>query len=233
MRFSAISNMEYAKKRRYTAGEVLDHIFADDDSNDENISDTSSFEDEGPVDESQNPIDDGGDVMDLSIEDPPPLFVDEIVLTSRNDEPMDEVNIVIEETSSVNETQSTGAEIRYELLNKENVPSSGPRTRGGSRTGGGGGGSRRRFARTRGGRRNASKSSLTLADIKARHEEDLEKKWVGKEALPAIPEFKGSPGVDASISENPSALEVFNLFFTAELYDMLVEQSNLYVETVH
>ena len=73
MRFSAISNMEYAKKRRYTAGEVLDHIFADDDSNDENISDTSSFEDEGPVDESQNPIDDGGDVMDLSIEDPPPL----------------------------------------------------------------------------------------------------------------------------------------------------------------
>ena len=187
MRFSAISNMEYAKNRRYTAGEVLNHIFAADDSNDENISDTSSSEDEGPIDESQNLIVDGGDVMDLSIEDPPPLFVDEIVLTSRNDEPMNEVNIEIEETNYVNETQSTGAEIRYELLNIENVPSSGPRTRGGSRTrdslrshGGprtrGGGGSRRRFARTRGRRSNASKSSLTPADIKARHEEDLEKK---------------------------------------------------------
>ena len=68
-----IGILRYAKKRRYTAGEVLDHIFADDDSNDENISDTSSSEDEGPIDENQNPIDDGGDVMDLSIEDPPIL----------------------------------------------------------------------------------------------------------------------------------------------------------------
>ena len=101
----------------------MDHIFADDDSDDENISDTSSSEDEGPIDESQNPIDDGGDIMDLSIEDPLPLFVDEIVLTSHNDEPMNEVNIEIEEINSVNETQSTGAEICYELLNIENVPS--------------------------------------------------------------------------------------------------------------
>ena len=87
---------------------------------------------------------------------------------------------------------------------------------------------RRHGVRIRGGKRRRMFMGATPADLKTHRQEELENIWIEQDAEPEIPNFTGNAGIKVQPLENPNIFDIFQLFVTDELYDILVEQTNMY-----
>ena len=85
---------------------------------------------------------------------------------------------------------------------------------------------RRHGVRIRGGKRRCMFMGATPADLKTHRQEELENVWIEQDAEPEIPNFTGNAGIKVQPLENPNIFDIFQLFVTDELYDILVEQTN-------
>ena len=56
----------------------------------------------------------------------------------------------------------------------------------------------------------------------------LEAKWKAVDRDPNIPNFSATPGIKVRITDEASAGDFMNLYFTDEFFDLLVAQTNLY-----
>ena len=87
---------------------------------------------------------------------------------------------------------------------------------------------RRHGVRIRSGKRRRMPMGATPADLKTHRQEELENIWIEQDAEPEIPNFTGNAGIKVQLPENPNIFDIFRLFVTEELYDILVEQTHMY-----
>lgn len=87
--------------------------------------------------------------------------------------------------------------------------------------------------RTRGGKVNnpaVPRKQTSKEQQKIAKEVELEHRWKHQDDgdFPIIPEFTADSKINAHLPEDPTPIDVFNLFFDDDLYNLLTTQTNLY-----
>ena len=138
-----------------------------------------------------------------------------------------------EEAESFEEDDSQSASEDSESEEEDAAPNRGEgRGRGGrgGRRGvrGGGRGARGAARGPRRGRGRGARGARQPRGQQIVQQAALEAQWLSVDREPNVPPFTGTPGIKVPLPNNPSTGDFLNLFLTDEIFDILVEQTNLY-----
>ena len=78
------------------------------------------------------------------------------------------------------------------------------------------------------GRGSGRRQSMSKEERERERQRLLEAKWKPADHEPNIPDFTATPGIQVELPDEPSEVDFVNLFFTNDVFDLLVTQTNLY-----